>query len=228
MTDKFSTFSKVTLLAGLSLSIPSVQAAALVQIPQPDAAYTSSTTLLPITGNDGDTTTSLSDANLTVTFSTDMQKFIGSWGNWGTPPTVETSTPNVLAPVDFLNVNSFVMSFSTGLRTFGIEVEPDAFTQGFFPVSVEFKNGGTSLGVLNNSMDGSTAALFAASSSTPITSVVVTIAGNANLPGGTDPAIAQLRYALTPTAVPEPAAMFTFAGGFVLLAGLRRYRSSRN
>jgi len=224
MTDKFSTFSKVTLLAGLSLSIPSVQAA-LVQIPQPDAAYTSSTTLLPITGNDGDTTTSLSDANLTVTFSTDMQKFIGSWGNWGTPPTVETSTPNVLAPVDFLNVNSFVMSFSTGLRTFGIEVEPDAFTQGFFPVSVQFFNGATSLGTLIDSMDGSTAELFAAMSTTPITSVIVTISGNSNLPAGTDPAIAQVRYNLAATAVPEPAVMFTGAAGLALLAGLRRYGS---
>jgi len=227
MTGTLSSFSRIALMVGVSLSIPAVQAA-LIQIPQPNGAYTSSTTLLPITGSDGDTTNSLSDPNLTVSFSTSMQTFIGSWGTWGTPPAVETSNPNILAPVDFESINSITLSFSTGLSTFGLEVEPDAFTQGFFPVSVEFKNGATSLGILNNSMDGSTAALFAASSSTPITSVVVTIAGNANLPTGTDPAIAQLRYALAPTGVPEPAAMFTFAGGFALLVGLRRYRFSRN
>src|SRR6478609_811764 len=198
-----SSFSRIALLVGLSLSIPAARAT-FIQIPQPDTAYTLGTPLLPIAGADGDTTNSLSDPNLTVSFSTSMQTFIGSWGTWGTPPAVETSTPNILAPVGFQSINSIILSFSTGVSTFGLEVEPDAFTQGFFPVSVEFKNGGASLGTINNSMDGSTAALFAATSSTPITSVVVTIGGNANLPGGTDPAIAQLRYALAPTGVPEP------------------------
>ena len=93
---------------------------------------------------------------------------------------------------------------------------------------MQFLNGATLLGTVSNSMDGSTAALFAASSDTPITSVVLTVAGNANLPNGTDPAVAQLRYALTPAGVPEPAAMITCAAGFALLAGLRRFRASRN
>jgi hypothetical protein len=60
------------------------------------------------------------------------------------------------------------------------------------------------LGTVNNSLDGSTAALFAATSSTPITSVKLTIDGNANDPAGTDPGIAQIRYALAaPQGVPE-------------------------
>jgi hypothetical protein len=229
MTHKNSRTSAIAVLVGLSLW-GSQADAAIVQIASPDAAYTSSTILLPITGTDGDTVNSISDANLTVTFSDPMQKFIGSWGTWGTPPAVETSTPNVMAPggPNYQSVTSITMTFSTGLSIFGVEVQPDAFTQGFFPVSMEFLNGVTSLGVLNNSLDGSTAALFAASSTTPITSVILTIAGNVNLPDGTDPAIAQVRYALDVAAVPEPATLLTFASGFALLIGFRRLRSARN
>jgi hypothetical protein len=180
--------------------------ASFIQIPLPDSAYTSSTTLIPITGSDGDTLLSLSDGTLTVTFSTLMQEFTAgsSWSSWGSPPAVETSTPRVLSPVDF-TLTTVTLAFSQPLTTFGLEAEPDAFTQGNFPVTLDFFNGVTLLGSVSNSLDGSTAALFAASSTTPITSVTLTISGNANDPAGTDPGIAQLRYALAaaPQSVPE-------------------------
>ena len=51
MTSTFSTFSNMR-SCRLLLSIPAAKAT-LIQIPQPDAAYTSSTTLLPITGKTG-------------------------------------------------------------------------------------------------------------------------------------------------------------------------------
>jgi hypothetical protein len=193
----------ISIIGFFGLSVIPVHAS-FMQIPLPDAAYTSSTTLIPVTGQDGATTLTLSDANLTVTFSTLMQTFIGSWGTWGSPPAVETSTPGVLAPVDFLTTTSVTLSFSQSLTTFGLEAEPDAFTQGAFPVRLDFFNGVMLLGTVSNSLDGSTAALFAASSSAPITSVTLTIEGNANDPAGTDPAIAQIRYALAGSqSVPE-------------------------
>ncbi len=213
--------------AGLFCLVPAANAT-FVQIPLPDAPYTSSTTLLPISGPTGTMLTSLSDSNLTVTISSVMDIFSvadGSWTAWGSPPAVETSQPNVLAPDDFLNVTSITLSFSAPLAVFGLEAEPDAFTQGFFPVTANFFNNGTLLGSINNSLDGSTGALFAASSTTPITSVVLTIGGNQADPAGTDPAIAQLRYAL---AAPEPATASVFAGGLALLIGLRRFRSVRS
>jgi len=179
--------------------------ATFMQIPLPDAAYTSSTTLIPITGADGDTTLTLSDANLTVTFSALMQEFTvpTSWSNWGSPPTVETSTPRVLSPVDFLTTTSVTLSFSQPLTVFGLEAEPDAF-EGTFPVRLDFFNGVTPLGTVSNDLTGFGAALFAASATTPITSVTLTIQGNAQDPAGTDPGIAQIRYALAGTqSVPE-------------------------
>jgi hypothetical protein len=193
----------ISITGFFALSVAPVHAS-FMQIPLPDAAYTSSTTLIP-TGADGDTTLTLSDANLTVTFSTLMLTFTAgsTWSNWGSPPAVETSTPMVLSPFDF-TLNTVTLSFSQSLTTFGLEAEPDALTQGAFPVRLDFFNGVTLLGTVSNSLDGTTAALFAASSSTPITSVTLTIEGNANDPAGTDPGIAQIRYALAGSqSVPE-------------------------
>jgi hypothetical protein len=221
MATNLVRFSRVTGFAGvLLLWIPAANAQ-ITQIPLPDSAYTSSTTLIPITGADGETTLTLSDPNLTVTFSTLMQKFTAedTWGPWGSPPAVETSTPRVLSPVDFQNVTSVTLAFSQPLTTFGMEAEPDAFTQGFFPVTLDFFSGATLLGTVSNSLDGSTAALFAASSTMPITSVTLTIGGNAADPAGTDPGIAQIRYAL----VPEPSTWLMVAIGLALLT-VRRFR----
>lgn len=212
------------------LGCASVTYAAFVPIAQPNSTYTSSTTLLPITGNDFDTLNSLSDSNLTVNFSTEMEKFSvsgGTWGSWNSPPAVESSTPNVLSPSDY-TVTSVTMTFSAGLSTFGLEAEPDAISQGAFPVSLTFYNGASVLGTVMYTIDGSSAMLFAASSMTPITSVLLEIAGNGPDSAGTDPGIAQLRYTLAatePTTLPEPATLLLCSGAFLALIGFRRLRS---
>jgi hypothetical protein len=110
-----------------------------------------------------------------------------------------------------------------------LEMEPDATTQGNFPITLAYFNASTLLGTLSNSLDGSTAALFAASSSVPITSVVLTVGGNVNLPAGTDPDIAQLRYALAPSSsVPEPGVWLLFSTGLAFIFLFRRSRYARN
>jgi hypothetical protein len=230
MTTNLFRYSRITLFAAFLLWIPALSAA-FMQIPQPNAAYTSSTTLLPITGPDGDTTLALSDPNLTVTFSTLMQKFTvpTTWSNWGSPPTVETSTPRVLSPFDF-TLTSVSLLFSQPLTIFGLEAEPDALAQyGAFPVTLDFFNGGTLLGTVSNTLDGSGAALFAASSMTPITSVTLTISGNAQVPTGTDPGIAQLRYALATQSVPEggPSTWLMVVTTLALFT-VHRFRYARN
>jgi hypothetical protein len=226
LTVPFAKVSISSVLFGLLAVVPAAVADTITAIPLPNAGYTGSTTLIPITGNDGDTQTTLADGNLTITFSTLMQEFTtpATWTTWGTPPAVESSTPRVLAPVDF-TVNSVTLTFSAALATFGSEVQPDATSQGFFPVTESFYDGTTLLGTISNSMDGSTAALFAASSTAPITSVNITIAGNSNYPPGTDPAMAQFRYTL---ATPEPGTMLGLATGLGMLLGLKRIRRARS
>ena len=216
--------STLTIFAALLFCIPAANAA-FNQIPLPDSTYTGSTTLIPITGPDGDTILALSDANLTVSFSTAMQKFTvpDSWSNWNSPPATETSTPRVLSPADF-TLTTITLNFSQPLSIFGLEAEPDALTQGAFPITLDFFNGLTLLGTVSRTIDGTSAALFAASSTTPITSVTLTVHGNSNVPEGVDPGIAQIRYA---AAVPEPTTWLLVAAGFGLL-GLRRFRFYRS
>jgi hypothetical protein len=215
------------LVAGLfALSIVPLQAG-FMPIAQPDASYTSSTTLIPITGADFDTTLTLSDANLTVTFSTLMEKFTvpTTWTNWSSPPAAETSTPRVLSPAD-ISLTTVSLLFSQPLTTFGLEAEPDALAQyGTFPVTLDFFSGVTLVGSVTNMLDGSTSALFAGASMTPITSVTLTILGNAQVPEGTDPGIAQIRYALAATSsVPDGRLpLWVVAATFVGLAMLHRF-----
>src|SRR4051812_32888514 len=93
--------ARITVFSGFLLCIQAASAQ-LTQIPLPDAAYTSSTTLIPITGADFETTATLADLNLTVAFSTLMEKFTAgdSWSTWGSLPATEGTTPRVLAPFD--------------------------------------------------------------------------------------------------------------------------------
>ena len=229
-TNNLRRFAAISVVA-CSLSYIPAATAGFVQIPLPDATYTGSTTLIPITGNDHETTMSLSDSNLTVTFSTLMEKLTvpTTWTNWSSPPAAETSTPRVLSPAD-ISVTTVTLLFSQPLTTFGLEAEPDALPQyGTFPVTLDFFSGVILIGSVSNNLDGATSALFAATSMTPITSVTLTIFGNMQAPAGNDPGIAQIRYALAASGVPDGGRSLWLLGGALLALFVgRRFRYARS
>ena len=195
-------------------------------IATPTSAYTGSTTLIPITAADLTSLTSLSDGVQTVTLSAPFVALTASsiyWGPWGSPPNTESSTPRLVANIT--PVTSVTLTLSAPATTFGFELQPDI--RSVFAVSANFYNGSTLLGTVSQSINGDAGArLMAASSTTPITSVVIAISADASGFG-----IAQFRYirAIQPPVVP---ALSTAAMGALglLLAGagalLSRARSA--
>ena len=164
-------------------------------ISSPDAAYTSSTTIIPITAANGTAgITSLTSGSQTMTLSTGLnaaQVGVSGWSTWNSPPNAETATPKVLA--SYSTLASLTLTLSTPTTTFGFELEPNTF--GVFPISVAFMNGSTTLGTVARSPNGASGSLlFAATSSTPITHAVITATG-----GGNGYAMAQFRFAAAMT-----------------------------
>jgi hypothetical protein len=181
--------------------------AALVTFSQPNASYTSSTQLLPVSAAELANVSSLSDGTLTATFSASLQVATvpTNWFNWGTPPAVETATPRVLITPG-VDATLLTITFSQPLSVFGLEAMPDAF--GATSITENFYHNATNIGSIVLNPDGAVSALlFAASSSTTITSVDITAVG-------TDFAIANLRYTL---AVPEPNTWIMLAAGLAFL-----------
>ena len=173
--------------------------AQFTQVSLPDAAYTSSTTLIPITAANGTTVLSVTAGSQTITLGTGLvvaQVGVSGWSTWNSPPNAETATPKVLAR--YSTLASLTLTLSTPTTTFGFELEPNTF--GVFPISVAFMNGATTLGTVTRSPNGASGALlFAASSSTPITSAVITATG-----GGNGYAMAQFRQAASTGTQPVP------------------------
>jgi hypothetical protein len=157
----------------------------------PTAPYTGGTTLVPIPGANFSTTTSLTDGIETFGLSSTVDVRTvpaGGWATWNSPPNVESATPKVLAITTGLT--SFTITLSPAQFTFGIEIEPNNGTQS---ITLTYLNGVTTLGSITQSVVGTSGAkLFAASSSTPITSVVLTIPAAAS-----GFAMAQWRYGST-------------------------------
>lgn len=181
-------FAKYMSLLGLAATSAFAQ---FTQISSPDAPYTSSTTLIPITAANGMAgVTSVTAGSQTITLSTGLsaaQVGVVGWATWNSPPNAETATPKVLAR--YTTLASLTLTLSTPATTFGFELEPNTF--GVFPISVAFMSGATTLGTVTRSPNGASGSLlFAASSSTPITGAVITATG-----GGNGYAIAQFRYA---------------------------------
>ncbi len=185
----------------------------------PDAAYTSSTTLIDLgyiaEGATG--ITSVTDGTQTVGFDVELIKTtVGvDWSTWNSPPAVETSTPEVLYQI---TSNLMVMSLSVPSTTFGFELQGNLGTLSQF--NVAFMNGVNIVGIVDlpvNSVSG--ALLFAATSnSSPFTSVVIT---NTSLDAGGF-AVANLRY----TAVPEPASVAMVAQA-IAAVGFYSWRKRR-
>jgi hypothetical protein len=200
-------------LGMLALVTPAVDAG-FVPIAQPDAAYLSASTLLPITGADFDLVPSLSTGSFSVTFDTDLVALTvpTTWTSWGSPPDVETATPRVL----WTNgATSLTLTFNAPLVLFGLEAQPN--TSVVSPITASYFQGANLVGEIPLDVDGSGGArLFAASSTTPFDKVV--------LSSTDDFAIAQVRFAI----VPEPSSltMMVLGSVFLMFAGRKRLRLS--
>lgn len=169
-------------------------------IPVPDAAYTSSTSLIGLGYITEGTTgiTSVTDGTQTVNFDVALTKTtVGvDWATWNSPPAVETNTPDVLFKPTF---NLLVMTLGVPSTTFGFELQGNELIDSQFHVA--FMEGVNLVGFVDLTVNGDGGALLFAGSTTtsPFTSVVIT---NTSLDANGF-AIANLRY----TAVPEPASV---------------------
>jgi hypothetical protein len=194
----------------LAVAVPA--SAQITAIPQPDAGYVGSTTLLTIVPANGTAVNSITAGPQTVAFSAPLNAATvpgGGWSTWGAPPNTETATPRVLVSSGL----SVTLTLSNPTTTFGFEIEPNNLQA--YSMTATFMNGATVLGTVNRSPVGSSGALLeAASSTTPITSVVISAAAGS---GGF--AIGQLRYA-TPTPVPALGPSGTLVLGALLLTAL--------
>lgn len=207
-----------TMLCWLVLWAAAPALAQFSPIATPDATYTSGTTVIPISAANGTTLGSLTDGTMTMTLSTNMSAQTvpgGGWSTWNSPPNAESATPRVLARYSSLATQT--ISFSQPTTAFGVEIEPDSF--GSFSISVDFMNGATTLGTVTRTVNGSAGALlFAASSTTPITSVVITTPLAAN-----GFALAQLRYRAPAAAATTPVPTLTEWGMITLTSLLAMF-----
>jgi hypothetical protein len=203
---------RLLLLFMLLLGGMPARASAIQFIPQPDAAYVSATTLLPITGPPESATTAISDGALTISFLSGgsplwmlIHSVPDSWGTWGAPPDTESSTPMVVAPLDGPDVTSVLYQFSQPLSTFGMELEPD--DQAVHQIAVQFLYGGNVQATLSLPVSGDSGARLFAATGGVFDSVLVS--------SDTDFAAAQFRYAVNTS---EPGSLWLFAAGVVCLA----------
>ena len=187
--------------------------AQFTQIATPTSQYTGGTTLLTIPGANLSTTTTLTNGTQTLTFSATVdvrQVPAGGWATWNSPPAVESATPKVLAITTGLT--TFTITLGTPITLFGVEIEPNNGTQ---PITATYFNGSTLLGTISRSVVGTSGALlFAGSSSTAITSVVITLPS-----GASGFAMAQFRYGTASTGPTSPVAAAP-ALGMPALGGL--------
>lgn len=201
-------------LAALAAIAVSAPASAITVISFPDAAYRSATTLIGMPASPSERSF-WGDADLMVSFSTPLlPRTVGmGWATWGSPPETEQDNPRVFWTQ---GVFSLEFGFSTPLTVWGFEAEPTPFA--VFDVTAEFYNGATLLGTITRPVDGNAGARLFAAIADPgdsFTSVRVT--------SGADFAVAQLRYTLSGTIVPEPATWAMMIAGFgVVGLSLRR------
>lgn len=196
----YSQFAVRGLWIVLCACSPLICRADFIAIPMPGApypgggTYLTETTNLPITLAEFGTATSLSDGDLTVTFSTPLQALVvpDSWGSWAAPPETESDSPTVLWTQGAATLR---LTFDQPLDAFGFELQPNELAT--FQITADYQFLGSSVGTVIRDVNGDGGArLFAAVSTppdAPFTEVLIST-------GGADFAIAQIRYHI----VPEP------------------------
>jgi hypothetical protein len=162
-------------------------AIAATPIDNPDAAYLAATTKLDFSDlPDGTSVETLSDDVLFVTFSEPLVKFTvpGNWATWSSPPFSEDPTPAVL----YSTANTLTIDISRPVSIFGFELEPSPFAEIEF--TADFYRGDSLVESITRVVDGDAGARLFAREDSAINRVVIT--------GGSDFAIAQIRYQSAP------------------------------
>jgi hypothetical protein len=206
----------VAMLAGVSAR------ADFTPIAQPTLGYTSSTTLIDISGIPDGTTgiTSVTQGAQTISFDQSLEKGSvpgGGFSTWNSPPAVESSTPPVLFRA---STNSLTMSLSVLSTTFGFELQGNVETLSSQFLVTFLDNALTPVGSVNLLVNGTSGALLFAASTTTSPFMRVTIENTSLDADGF--AIANLRY----TAVPEPASIAMIAQALVAV-GFYGWRKRR-
>jgi len=156
---------------------------------QPGAAWKNKTCVFNLSAiPDGTSVSSLSQCGTTISFSTAMIKASvpSSWGTWGSPPSTETSTPDVLQSN---GQTSVTVTLSTAKSRFGFEAEPDPFSVHTICGSF-FTPGGGPHGSQCRDINGNAGARLIAAQTSPKV-------GSVTIASDTDFAIARIRVGLT-------------------------------
>lgn len=203
---------KLLSLCAVMLVVWALPASAFTPISSPDAAYLAATNYIdPSAIPDNTNVSSITDGVLTVSFSTAMRKYTapgGGWGTWSIAPDSQRGPSDTL-PVFYSNGETAVtFTLSQPVSIFGFEAEPNPF--GVYTMTAQFYDaGGNLLGTISRDVNGNAGArLFAAQSSTPISSVVFSSVE--------DWAAGAFRYTLpTGPVIPEPTTMALFGAGLL-------------
>lgn len=219
---------KNVLLGGLALCVslltPGIARPAIIAISNPGdivpgtgQVYTSYTTLLPITVPNFTNFTSLSDANLTASFSAALNARTapgGGWASWSSAPFSERPAAGTIRVAFHQAAAPLTINLSGGVDVFGFELEGNQFQ--VFSFTAEYFSGAASLGSITQTIDGSGGArLFAGveNGGSLIDRVVVSGANSTGF------AIGQVRYHLGAEVIPEPTSVMLLSLGGVAVAG---------
>ncbi len=211
--------------------------AAFITIDLPNAIYTGGTTLIPIPAVATLNTlavTSITGGGQTIAFSSPdpgttilyaQPPVPVGFQTWNSPPFVETNTPRIIQDqVSTLCATcTLTLSFSTPVKTFGVELESDPLFN-IHTLTETFFNGAATVGSITKTMNGNASArLFAATTDDQqFTSVKIMI-------DGTDFALAQFRFsaqAIPAAGIPEPGTILLMACG-LLAVGYGKRRQAR-
>lgn len=147
-------------------------------IDNPDKEYQDSTTKIDISGlTEYGIYNSINDSNLTVIFSTPLEKrtVLNNWATWSAPPITESDTPPIL--FSGYNISSLTLYLSKPSCTFGFELDPNLNSFNITS-TVKFYSGEELVGTIIKTVTGiPNTAFFAAKTccSTPFDRIEISI-----------------------------------------------------